>query len=318
MSLFISCDWGTSSFRLRLINAEDKSVLAETKSKQGIAATYALWKEQFSVGRKQFYIDFMMLQKHLLQTQCGYSLNDLVIIVSGMASSSIGMAELPYKPLPFYMGKGDFEILHIPASGANNRMIIISGVRSGNDVMRGEETILAGCNIPHTKEEQLFIFPGTHSKHVVIQNGMLVNIETYMTGELFELLSTKSILADSVEANDEMNLYKNFYENGIRECVQDNFLHSIFYTRSKYLFGQLNKRENYHYLSGLLLGEELKLLANRKYGSITIVSEGALLKLYSVALSILGLEDKLVQKNADEALINGQLFIFNQSINLPK
>ena len=54
MKNFISCDWGTSAFRLRIIDEGTKQVLAETISAQGISATYALWKEQISADRISF------------------------------------------------------------------------------------------------------------------------------------------------------------------------------------------------------------------------------------------------------------------------
>jgi 2-dehydro-3-deoxygalactonokinase len=312
MNLFISCDWGTSSFRLRLINAETKSILAETRSVQGIAETYALWKKQPSADRTAFYLDVIMQQIQLLEKQTGYSLSKLKVIISGMASSSIGIIELPYRTLPFNINKAVFETHCISATATCNEVIIVSGVQSDNDVMRGEETILAGCAIEDRAEEQLFIFPGTHSKHISVQNGMINNITTYMTGELFDLLSTKSILAASVQANDMAATNKASFKKGVNEAMNNNFLNTVFHTRTNQLFGLLNKTDNYHYLSGLLIGEELKHVMEQNYASVTVVSEGLLLALYIEALSVLGAGNKLLQKNADEALINGQLFIFTQ------
>ncbi|MEP7319631.1 MAG: 2-dehydro-3-deoxygalactonokinase, partial [Panacibacter sp.] len=206
MKNFISCDWGTSSFRLRLINAETNAVLAETKSAQGIAATYALWKEQSNTDRIAFYSHIILQGILSLEQQCGYSLDGVTIIISGMASATIGIIELPYKPIPFYINKAELETHIIPATETcSHTMLIVSGVRSSNDVMRGEETILAGCNIKESNEKQLFIFPGTHSKHVSVENGLIAGIKTFMTGEVFELLNSKSILAASVENNSNEN-----------------------------------------------------------------------------------------------------------------
>ncbi len=66
--------------------------------------------------------------------------------------------------------------------------------------MRGEETQLIGC-LKSGKQDGFFIFPGTHSKHVEVEDGMVKDFKTYMTGEFFELLSQKSILLNSVEEN---------------------------------------------------------------------------------------------------------------------
>lgn len=312
MRHFISCDWGTSSFRLRLVNAETKAVLAETKSAQGIAATYTLWKEQKKSDRISFYSNVIMEHIVLLGQQCGYSLNDITIIISGMASATIGMIELPYKSIPFAIGKAAFETHIIPATETcRHILVIISGVRSGNDVMRGEETILAGCNIEDNNETQLFIFPGTHSKHVTVQKGVMQNIKTFMTGEVFELLGSKSILAASVEKGNDDGKNNAAFIKGVNESAESNFLNSIFHVRTNTLFEILDKKENYHYLSGLVIGEELKNIQTENYASVTIVSTGALQALYTEALLVLGLKEKLQQQNADQALINGQAFIFD-------
>ena len=58
-------------------------------------------------------------------------------------------------------------------------------------------------------EEQVFIFPGTHSKHVTVKNGNVIDIKTYMTGEFFELLSVKSILSATIEKTVDLNNEKN-------------------------------------------------------------------------------------------------------------
>src|SRR6478752_3668029 len=101
MDQFISCDWGTSSFRLRLIDAATQKVLAKTFSTQGIAATYALWKDEQNMERFVFYRNYLSAQIALLEENTRTSLHGVTLIVSGMASSAIGMKELPYKQIPF-------------------------------------------------------------------------------------------------------------------------------------------------------------------------------------------------------------------------
>jgi 2-dehydro-3-deoxygalactonokinase len=220
------------------------------------------------------------------------------------------MMELPYKKIPFKTDGTDLLIYVIKASGeCKHQMIIVSGARSSNDVMRGEETLIAGCGIANTEEEQLFIFPGTHSKHAIVQNGMVKGFETYVTGEIFDLLSTRSILAASVENVIATENCNSSFLKGVEESITSNLLNSIFHVRTNQLFERLGKKENYHYLSGLLIGTELKELVNKDYSSITLVSTGTLLALYEQALIALGFKEKLKLKNADEALINGQCLI---------
>lgn len=139
-----------------------------------------------------------------------------------------------------------------------------------------------------------------------------------MTGELFDLLCNKSILSSSVEKNNtaaENKSNLNFI-NGVIEGTESNLLHSIFHVRTNQLFKKLNARENYHYLSGLLIGAELKSLLQNKFSSVTLVSDGALAGSYLQALYSLGINKNLQQKNADEALVKGQSIIFTQYISI--
>ena len=52
--------------------------------------------------------------------------------------------------------------------------------------------------------------PGTHSKWVEIRNNNIIKFKTFMTGELFEIISKNSVLIHSVEAEkiDKMELLK--------------------------------------------------------------------------------------------------------------
>jgi 2-dehydro-3-deoxygalactonokinase len=310
MKHFISCDWGTSSFRLRLIETGTKNILAESRSGQGIAAVYTLWKEAGNADRISFYTNYLIRPIKDLETQVGFALDNVTVVISGMASATIGMIELPYKPLPFDIKAIPLTHFMQPGKSFRHGVIVVSGVRSANDVMRGEETILAGCNMDDIVQEQLFIFPGTHSKHVWVQAGLVKDIATYMTGELFDLLKTKSILAASVEAG-VAGANNAWFIKGVKDSIDANLLNTIFHIRTNQLFDIVNKEDNYLYLSGLLIGAELKDLLQKKYTAVTIVSEGVLLNLYLSAMAALGLQNICHQQNAAEALINGQAFIVN-------
>ena len=316
---FISCDWGTSAFRLRLVEAATNIAITEIKTEQGIASTFKLYTNN-KTANDRFSFYRAVLSKHIvkLEHQYGYALDNVTIVVSGMASSSIGMMELPYKQLPFRTDGADILTHTIEASADfKHKIIIISGIKSTTDVMRGEETKLVGCNANYNQDEQVFIFPGTHSKHASVKNGIARDFKTYMTGEIFDLLCNKSILSDSVEPEDsdtenKSNLY---FINGVIEGAESNLLHSIFHVRTNQLLKKLSNKENYHYLSGLLIGAELKSLLPNKFSSVTLVSSEAFTGLYLQACHALGINKNLQQKNADEALINGQSIIFMQYIN---
>src|SRR5882672_11248539 len=103
MDKFFSCDWGTSSFRLKLIDANSLHVIASETSSQGIAQTFELWKQgnQPEEKRISFYSGFIREHIKTLEKNLNDSLDYLPVILSGMASSDIGMFQLPYKKLPF-------------------------------------------------------------------------------------------------------------------------------------------------------------------------------------------------------------------------
>ncbi|HUZ61948.1 MAG TPA: 2-dehydro-3-deoxygalactonokinase [Hanamia sp.] len=312
MNKFISCDWGTSSLRLRLVETETQNVLAEVISNQGIAAIYALWKNNLS-DRFEFYRSILSEGIKTISAQCGYNLNHITLVISGMASSGIGMIELEYKTLPVNTNGSDLLVHTIePVNDFKHRMIIVSGIKSSGDVMRGEETIIVGCEIKNTDNKQLFILPGTHSKHIIVKNGMITDFKTFMTGELFNLLSTKSILSGSVErVNPTAKGINSFFETGVKEGAYNNLLNSIFTVRTNVLFNKLSQNENYYYLSGLLIGTELKDISHNHYSNLTIVSNEKLLRLYSRALHILKINKGIHCITADKALIKAQSVIYN-------
>lgn len=214
-----------------------------------------------------------MLQRHInnIETRIDASLADVPIVVSGMASSTIGIQELPYKQLPFLASGNDLHYEIIAGTEQfSNAIILVSGARTERDVMRGEETQLAGCAQQWNNERQVFVFPGTHSKHIYVQNGYAINFETYMTGEVFGLLSQNSILSKSVLAGSDIRDKedKAAFEQGVLDSRHQHLLHAAFMVRTNDLFQRFSKEQNYWYLSGLLIGAELAVLLQKTSTSL--------------------------------------------------
>ena len=199
---FISVDWGTTALRLRLVNIPSLTIVATIESNEGVASTCKLWKESKQPESQRLPFYQAVLQKHIdaLQAQCGSSLGGTPVVVSGMASSTLGMYEMAYKTLPVNLADAELNTELFAASDQfPHTVLLVSGVASTNDVMRGEEVQVAGCYDKDAAGKQLFIVPGTHSKHVMVEDGVITDFNTYMTGEVFALLSQHSILAASVE-----------------------------------------------------------------------------------------------------------------------
>ena len=295
MKYFLSCDWGTSSFRLRLM--EDLRIIAEERSGAGIADTYQQW-QQTSASREEFFAAIINQQIDVLSERTGISLEEVPVVLSGMASSSIGMVELPYKELPFSLSGSDLTVHTF------GRFIIISGACSGDDVMRGEETKIIGC-AASLSDTSLLLMPGTHNKHVVVSRGQVVRFKTYMTGEFFDLLSTHSILAASVNSDGMLDdpACRDCFKMGLHAGQSENLLHAAFMVRTNQLLKKIPPAYNSFYLSGLLIGAELKEVPSNM--PVYLLAGSLHIPLYTLACQILNIHVKAVI-DADEALICGQ------------
>lgn len=317
MPNFLSCDWGTSSFRLRFADADTLKIYSVEDDQLGIAKCYDQWKKSGKDEQERFNFYRDIIKRHIkkLHEQVGHSIQNLPIVISGMASSSLGMVLLPYTETPFNADGSDLVVKKFSSSDDfPHEIIIISGAKTGDDVMRGEETQLAGCN-HEIHDEQLFILPGTHSKHIFVKEGKAVDFKTYMTGEFFDLLSKKSILSASVEKGEGLHDKKDIaaFEAGVNAASESNLLHSSFLVRTNVLFEKMTSTENYYYLSGLLIGTELNDLKTYLETKITLVVNEAMKSYYEYALKISGNSD-LTIRDADEALILGQQRICNHYI----
>lgn len=318
---FLSCDWGTTSFRLRLVEVENFTVLAETKANDGNAAVFDQWKlaKRPAGERFDFYLDILKTHIRALSDDAGYSLNGVPVIISGMASSTIGMLEIPYKTLPFSTDGSDLKTQVMDQTpNFPHEILLISGARTRNDVMRGEETQLIGCKLRENPHEEMFLHPGTHSKHVVIKNGKAVEFKTYMTGELFAMLSEKSILAESIKKSPDLQLPEHFeyFKRGVEDAAISNLLHQLFIIRTNDLFEKSSPDQNYYYLSGLLIGTELQDFPQNFNGDIILAGEPVLAAHYYAALKISGIEDRInniILKSPDEITIQGQYEIYQKS-----
>ncbi|MDO7853274.1 2-dehydro-3-deoxygalactonokinase [Hymenobacter convexus] len=318
---FLSCDWGTSSFRLRLVERETLKVLAEESSKEGNAATAELWQQAGQPPEQRVAFYRAIIQAHLkkLEEAVETALDEVPVVISGMASSTIGMLEVPYKPLPFAADGSDLAVkILAPTPDFKHAVLLISGVKSDDDVMRGEEVQLVGCRFVRTAEAQLFLHPGTHAKHVLVQNGQATTLKTYMTGEFFSLLSTKSILAASVEESGKLEEGNNlkWFEKGVHDSQEANLLHNAFLVRTNDLFKKASKPENYFYLSGLLIGSECHDLVAHPPARITLAGEPVLVALYGAALHALGIDSQcpVQTKTAEEVTLTGQAAVLQHHL----
>ncbi len=297
----LSGDWGTSTFRLRVVDLESGAVLAETTKGQGIAATYADWltAELPASERIPFYRAVLQSAVEKLPAEL---VAGLTIYLSGMASSSIGMKTLDYGAVPFDLSSDVLPTEKIPADHiCKHDILLVSGLKTSQDVMRGEETILLGSQLV-MDANCLVIFPGTHSKHVWVKQNKLVDFSTFMTGEFFDLLSNKSILSTGLEKTD-LPGFEDIFEQGVMAGVKGNLLNTAFHSRTNQLFNKMSPAANYQYLSGILLGTELKQVPAATE-HILLISGHAVSGSYKLALGAVGF-NSIIIRDADQSLIDG-------------
>ena len=291
MHHFLSCDWGTSSFRLSLVNCVNGQILAKVQHDKGIKKIFSRWNNNFrKVDRIGFYLSVIQDSIKDLEKKIGNSLDQIPIIISGMASSSIGMKELPYAKLAFNLNSGDLITEKIVATASFPHDVwLISGLQKEEDVMRGEEVQAIGWYAQNktNTEEGVLILPGTHSKHLYFSGDQIVDFKTYMTGELYEILSQHSILKNSIiegSNNDWSKSAQRTFQEGVLLSKAENLSHALFTIRAKTLNSNLDPKNAGHFLSGLLIGHELKHLNSSR---IVLACPEKFTQFYQLALNTL-------------------------------
>ena len=313
---FLSCDWGTSSFRLKLVETDTLCTLSEVQNNKGISSTFSSWKQSGTEqDRFLFFAEVIKSSIAVLESKLSKSLSGIPIIISGMASSSLGMINLPYQQLPFKTDGSNLKLQYVKATlDFEHDVVVISGVCSETDVMRGEETQLIGSVHDDIQQEHVFIFPGTHSKHIMVKTNSVTAFKTYMTGELFALLSTNGTLAEAVDVKravmDEKSIQS--FKQGVEDTVKSNLLHSLFMVRTRFLLQNNSKELNYSYLSGLLIGHEVKDLINRNLSGITLVSN-SINNHYELAMQTLNIQTPIRLMKDAEVTVKGQFAILSHN-----
>jgi 2-dehydro-3-deoxygalactonokinase len=320
----LCCDWGTTSFRLRLVERQNYEVLAEYLTKDGVAGTFRNWKEQDEINRFDFYSEILKNSIKELAKKTSFILDTIPVIVSGMASSSIGMEELPYAELPFESNGSQASVkVFKDFNGKNAPLVLVSGLKSHEDVMRGEEAQLMGLLKLNeisiqASEKIVFVFPGTHSKHITVKDRFVIDFQTFMTGEIYNILTEHSILKDSVLSGSGTVLMQpdeiKAFLKGVEISGTSALLHSLFTVRTGQLFGQFTKQQNSFYLSGLLIGSELRQLKDENYDRLVICSGKHLYEHYKRAAEAISLKFNttyIQPELLDKATIAGQVQILN-------
>ncbi|AZR30675.1 2-dehydro-3-deoxygalactonokinase [Xanthomonas vasicola] len=271
----IAIDWGTSSLRGYLLDADGK-VLEQRRDSDGILACQ---------GR------FAAVLASLVDGWDG------PLLLSGMIGSRNGWVEQAYLPCPadtaaLAQAMRSYEDL-LPG----RTLWFVPGVSTGEqasvpDVMRGEETQLVGLMSALGNGAHVACLPGTHSKWAYIDNGQLTGFATVMTGELYALLRQHSILGKLMDDDHAEPDTAAFLQGVDRSSEPGGLSHHLFGTRTLGLFERLSSAALPSYLSGLLIGHELREHRGN-HATVHLVGSPGLAQRYALALQHVGVERQL-------------------------
>jgi 2-dehydro-3-deoxygalactonokinase len=274
----VAIDWGTSSLRAALLDRHGQ-VLEERSSADGI----------LSIATHAFASFFVAQFDHWMRT------TGTICLISGMAGSRQGWIEAPYCPCPANLANVARQLAWIEPG----RIAIVPGLRcepavTGSlpdpapDVMRGEETQVFGALHLLGLRDATLVLPGTHSKWVRVENGRIMTFRTFMTGEFYALLRQHSILARTLPADDRA-LDPQAFDAGVAMAQHGaGLLHNAFQVRTLGLFDRKPPESLPSYLSGLLIGEELRHQTLEPGQTVVIVGAPALTQRYERALASRG------------------------------
>ncbi len=294
----IAVDWGTSNARAWLLDGK-ATPIAQSTSNKGMNR---ICKSEYN---------------RTLASMVGSWLSDSVsrnIIACGMLGAANGWVEAKYRTVPCEPVL-PLQCTSVVTSLENCVVYIIPGIkqyRPTADVMRGEETQIAGFLAGKPQFNGVMCLPGTHTKWVHISAGEIVSFRSFMTGELYDLLSSRSILRHSVASGE--HLTEDFLEAASDQLSQPEKLAArLFALRAESLIAGLDAPRAGARLAGYLIGAELA--ASRPYWlghRIAIVGAPRLAKLYSQALSLVGQEP--IKAEAEQCTILGLAQAHAQSL----
>jgi 2-dehydro-3-deoxygalactonokinase len=270
----IAIDWGTTSFRAYRLDATGGIVESRTAAK-GILHVK----------------DFPQTLEELV----GGWLDDAPVVMSGMVGSRQGWVEAPYVPCP--AGFDEIAAALKPVTWEKREAWLVPGVSCRDsagvpDVMRGEETQILGAGVEGT-----ICLPGTHSKWVEVKDGRIQRFSTHMTGEVFAVLRQHSILGRMMEVSVEAGAPDaEAFTQGVRRSGDEGgLLHHLFGVRTRGLMGELSARASASYLSGILVGGELRNLERKRF---FLLGAPELSRLYAQAAATLGIETRTLDADA--------------------
>jgi 2-dehydro-3-deoxygalactonokinase len=272
----IAVDWGTSNFRGFRLN-HDGTILARLSSPRGILRIEDAHFEE--ALREEVAVWLAEGEKRIL--------------LCGMIGSRQGWVEAQYLRCPAGIEDLANAVIQVPFAGAEVWLIPgVIGSDGGSDigsaggpdaagvpeVMRGEETAAMGM-LDACGGAGLACFPGTHSKWIHLRDRKIVSFATWMTGEIYSALRQCTILGRTMTTDTAID-ESAFHDGVARSADSGGLLHHLFGVRTLALMGQMKQTASSSYLSGLLIGHEVRAAMPRG-GTVHLAGTRELCSLYA-------------------------------------
>ena len=273
---WIAVDWGTSQVRAWAMR--NATPIAEAQSDQGMG----------SLGREAFEGALLGLIQPWLGAQ------KMTVVACGMVGARQGWTEATYANVPC-TPVSDSQTKPT-VSDARLDVHILPGLcqQSPADVMRGEETQIAGFLAKTPGFDGVICLPGTHTKWAQISAGEVISFRTFMTGEFFALLSNSSVLRHSLAKGWDEEAFAKAVSDGLSK--PESMASRFFSLRAESLLTDLDGAAATARLSGLLLGAELAAAKPYWLGQrVALIGNATLAKHYATGLALQG----VVSETAD-------------------
>ena len=270
---FLGIDWGTSNRRAYHM-ARDGSCLAQHDDDQGLLAVAGNFAASLDQLRSTMGID-----------------STVPVIMSGMVGSASGWQEVPYLDISVPLEQLP---QHLAPVGGNPACVIVPGYcarNDGVDVMRGEETQLLGALALGIRDGWM-VLPGTHSKWVYLRDGVIQQLSTYMTGELFAMLGKSGTLAPMMSSTQKPQVNNDLAHNSDPDLLADEqqafaagmaearqrkpLTHSLFGVRARVVSKSMAAEAARSFVSGLLIGTEFVAAQARDGNVIHLIASSTL------------------------------------------
>jgi 2-dehydro-3-deoxygalactonokinase len=242
----LGIDWGTTNRRAYVLDSQG-NVVRQHNDEMGILAVQ---------GNFEASLQTLLSRLELEQAD---------VIMSGMVGSRNGWREVPYLEADYRIMDLPRAMVEVENSLSDVRCRIVPGYRFIDrhglpDVMRGEETQVLGALVLGAQDDGRFVLPGTHSKWVAIQDGLVSDLITFMTGEMYALLGKHGTLSNLMQERQDS---PEAFEAGLSAAGEGGFTHMAFTCRALVVTGVMPAEHAASFLSGLLIGAELNEAGQR-------------------------------------------------------